>query len=260
MSNRKMSIAVIISYIIMLLVNIFANVIPLNGMQTSDVSDKYNTLFTPIGFTFVIWVFIYILLGMYTYYQYNFYVRYRHSTDRVMQRVNLYFLMSNLLNALWIMLWHYEWLVITLIVMVLLLVLLIQIRQVIARRSTLNPREKKYLLLPFSIYFGWITVALIANISSVLVYLKWNEGSINTEKITLVILILGFLIAYMTMMHFMDIPYSLIIVWAYIGILIRHITVLNKEYTLIIVTLGVTIVLLIMGILQIYILKNRRRH
>ena len=46
----------------MVTLNALSIVIPLGGNTTQELSDKYDNLFTPIGFTFSIWSIIYTLL------------------------------------------------------------------------------------------------------------------------------------------------------------------------------------------------------
>ena len=53
----------------MVAVNYLANVLPLNGRRTGEVSDAYPSLFTPAGVTFSIWGVIYLLLGLHVLYQ-----------------------------------------------------------------------------------------------------------------------------------------------------------------------------------------------
>ena len=61
--------AVVISYLAMILVNALANILPINGLNTGEVSDSFPNLFAPAGITFAIWGVIYFLLGAYTLYQ-----------------------------------------------------------------------------------------------------------------------------------------------------------------------------------------------
>lgn len=43
-----------ISFLIMITVNALANILPINGTTTGDVSDAYPNLFAPAGITFSI--------------------------------------------------------------------------------------------------------------------------------------------------------------------------------------------------------------
>src|SRR5699024_1050869 len=72
--DTGLKILVTISYIGMIAVNALANLLPLNGRTTGEVSDAYSNLFAPAGFTFSIWGVIYVLLAGFVVYQWK-----RHS-------------------------------------------------------------------------------------------------------------------------------------------------------------------------------------
>ena len=55
-------IVVLLSYLIMITTNSLANILPINGQGTGEVSDSYPNLFAPAGITFAIWGLIYLLL------------------------------------------------------------------------------------------------------------------------------------------------------------------------------------------------------
>ncbi len=48
--------------IIVIAVNALANILPINGLNTGQISGFYPNYFVPAGFTFGIWGIIYILL------------------------------------------------------------------------------------------------------------------------------------------------------------------------------------------------------
>ena len=48
-----------ITFILMVTVNALANLLPLNGLTTGEVSDSYPNLFAPAALTFSIWGVIY---------------------------------------------------------------------------------------------------------------------------------------------------------------------------------------------------------
>ena len=45
---------VLLSFIVMVVVNALANTLPLNGLQTGQVADRFQNLFTPAPITFAI--------------------------------------------------------------------------------------------------------------------------------------------------------------------------------------------------------------
>lgn len=105
--------------------------------------------------------------------------------------------------------------------MVVILVCLIIINQSI-KKENLSFREKFFIKFPFSIYFGWITVATIANITTLLVSLSWDGFGISEPIWTVIIISVGSIIGIATVLRNRDIAYGLVLVWAYAGILIKH--------------------------------------
>ena len=63
--NLPLVILQITAFIIMIVVNALANILPINGLNTGEVSAFYPNYFVPAGFTFSIWGIIYLLLAVY---------------------------------------------------------------------------------------------------------------------------------------------------------------------------------------------------
>ena len=69
--TAKTSVRVLVglNYVAMIAVNALANILPINGRNTGEISDSYENLFAPAGLTFSIWGVIYLLLGTHVLYQ-----------------------------------------------------------------------------------------------------------------------------------------------------------------------------------------------
>ncbi len=121
--NLSLKLTVAISYIIMILVNALANIIPINGVTSGEVSDFYGNLFAPAGVTFSIWGVIYFLLLLYTIYQFGFLQKgvdpYK---EELLKKIGIYFSISSILNAIWIFTWHYRIIELSLPIIILMLV------------------------------------------------------------------------------------------------------------------------------------------
>lgn len=247
------SILVLITYLAMITVNGLANALPINGMITGDISDSYPNLFAPTGITFTIWGVIYILLGLHTLYQLGLFRKEGEEVKTaLLKEVGTLFAISSLANVAWIFAWHYKNILLSLVFMLIILVslALIYIR---INKEQLTAREKIFIRLPFSVYFGWITVATIANVTTLLVDKLGspvNLLGISEVVWTIIILLVGLLIGVITTLKHRDVPYGLVIVWTYIGILIKHLMDkplpdgFNSQYPAIIVTLIISLVVL----------------
>lgn len=104
--------------------------------------------------------------------------------------------------------------------------------------------------LPFSVYFGWITVATIANITVFLVSINWSGWGISDQIWTIVILLVGVIIGILRGLKDKNIPYITVLIWAYAGILLKHISELgfSGQYPNIITTLIISMVLFVASI------------
>ena len=234
-------------YLIMLLVNYLAVALPLGGRDTGAISDNYPNLFAPACYAFSIWGLIYTLLGIYVVYQF---VR---ESDALVSRVNRVFVINALLNAGWLFAWHYDVIWLSVIIMLGLLITLIKIADIL-RQSALTTKERVLVRLPFSIYFGWITVATIANISILLVSLNWNGFGIAESVWTVIILLVGMIIGTWRSVRDRNIPYVLVLIWAYGAILAKHISVngFDKAYSFIIATAVLCLVIFIGNVFYIW--------
>jgi hypothetical protein len=104
-----------------------------------------------------------------------------------------------------------------------LLVTLIKIADIF-RSSSLTLKDRWLVRLPFSIYFGWITVATIANVTIFLVYLGWNGFGLADAFWTVIVLLVGALIGSWRMLQDRVVPYGLVLIWAYGAILFKHLS------------------------------------
>jgi hypothetical protein len=247
------------TFVLMVAVNGMANVLPINKLQTGQVSDSYPNLFAPAGATFAIWGLIYLLLAMYTLYQFGLFrekegSRAGYSENRV-QRI---FGLSSLFNTAWIFAWHYQLIPVSLLLIAGILVCLILINLELARAS-LSGREKVFVRLPFSVYFGWITVATIANATTLLVDLGWDGFGLSEPVWTVIILLVGMLIGVATMVRNRSIAYGLVLIWAYGGIWLKHTSAsgFSGRYSQVIATTLVCIA--IYAAAEGYLLFNARK-
>lgn len=220
--------------------NYLANYLPLNNVTTGGVSDTFPSLFTPIGFTFAIWGVIYILLGIFVFYQMGF-VGSEQDLTFYRNKMSFLFISSCILNIAWLFSWHYKMLLVSLIIMFALLANLIIIYLRINGKSTYLRKRNYLVTLPFSIYLGWIMVASIANTSIYLISINWDRFGYSdvfwTNIMLLVALFLFTLFVYLRR----DIFIMLVYIWATLGILYKHIFVFNSEYIYIIITAAIVI-------------------
>ncbi|WP_226659807.1 TspO/MBR family protein [Pseudalkalibacillus hwajinpoensis] len=202
-----------IAYIVVVTVNGLANALPLNGQTTGEISNRLNVLFTPAGYVFSIWGLIYLLLGIWVIRQFP---KSRRDLP-IYQETSGLFVVSSILNSVWIFLWHYEFFGLSVIVMLLLLFTLIRLYM-----KAKAADASFFDLLPFSVYLGWISVATIANISYYLTYIDWDGIGLSDAIWTFLLLLIATILALTFLKKEHDWVYPLVFVWAFIGIGVKN--------------------------------------
>ena len=253
--KNKIKYLVVITFIIMIVVNVLANALPINGMDTGVVSDSFPNLFAPAGITFSIWGVIYLLLGIFSFYQLGIINKNDAVSAELLDRVGIFFSISSVINSLWIFSWHYQIIPLSIILMLGLLYCLIKIVDTI-KIEKLSRREKFFIKVPFSIYFGWITVATIANATTLFVSLNWNRFGIPESVWTVILIIIGAAIGILTMLNNKDYFYGLVIIWAYFGIIIKHTTIFQNQFPSVIITAAICIALVLVADVYAFLKKE----
>lgn len=196
-------------------INYLSNALPFNGQTTAEISNRLNVLFTPGGYVFSIWGVIYLLLAIWVFRQLP---KGRRDLPVYIKGTPL-FILSCLLNSVWLLLWHYEYFILSVIIMLAFLInLIVLYTRVKAVATSFSD------LFPFSIYLGWVSVATIANISYTLVEHDWNGFGLSDSFWTITMLFIATVLAALFRLKEKDIAYPLVFVWAFIGIGIRNLS------------------------------------
>lgn len=263
-------IVVAAAYLIMVAVNGLANVIPINGLTTGQVSDAYPNLFAPAGYAFSIWGVIYVLLALFVLYYLGLLDRQEaDSRPEWLPAVAFCFVISCLANGAWIFAWHYRSIPLSVVLIVAILSSLGAISVLIAP-ARWKPGQETYgqqgfqrapllVWLPFGVYFGWITVATIANITVLLVSLGWDGLGLPPAFWTNAVLIVGVLIAVNVILRQRDPAYGLAVLWAYGAILFKHISPagFNGAYPMVIYAAALGAVLLLAAVIRACLPRKR---
>jgi len=219
MKDKQRQVAVILSILATLVVNGLANALPINGQNTGEISDRFNVYFVPAGYVFSIWGLIYLGLIAYAIYQ----ALPSQRENPRLRAIGWPVVLSGIANSVWIFLWHYELFVLTIFAMLTLLVslIIIYIRLGVGRMIT-TKSETWFVQVPFSIYLGWITVATVANATSLLDYVKWDRFGLAPELWMGIILAAVVLIDVVMNFSRFDVAFTLVILWALAGIGLKH--------------------------------------
>lgn len=176
----------IIALIATIVVNYLSNTGLFNNETMASVSASYENLFTPAGYAFSIWGFIYLGLAGFVIHQSKGLFNRNRKTPDVVNRIGWTFVLSCVANCLWVIAWLYDYTGLSVLIMIALLACLIRI--VLATRMQMDIISFKQIALeswPFAFYLGWINVALIANIAAYLTKTGWSGFGLPAQAWTI---------------------------------------------------------------------------
>lgn len=207
----------IIAVVVVIVMNILSSALPLNGRSVESISDALPSYFTPTGYTFAIWGLIYTaLLG------FGIYQALPSQRERpFLAKIGWLFALSTVFNVAWLFSWHYGVYLLSIVFMVALLGTLITLylRLNIGHRdAVLTTADKLLYQAPFSLYLGWITVATIANVSSVTAYWGWNGFGIAGPLWSAIMMMVAVVVAGVLLFNRRNLAYAGVLVWALFGI------------------------------------------
>jgi len=227
MNNKKfLQWANLVSFIATVIINYAATGLELGGYNTGELSDLIPNLFVPIGLTFSVWAVIYFFLVGFSLYQAGDLFKSEKNEDLYLNKIGYYFILSNIANSVWIFTWHFRLVPLSFVFMIIILISLIMIYLKLGIGKTeIKRSENVWVHAPFSIYLGWITVATIANATALLVVLGVPSFGLIPEILTIIVIVVAVLITFAMLFLRKDWVYSLVIIWAVLGIYLKQIAV-----------------------------------
>jgi translocator protein len=242
-------LANILSVGLALLVNILASVLPLNGQNTGEISDRFKIYFVPAGYVFAIWGVIYIGWIAFAIYQ----ARPSQKENPRLRRLGYAFALSGVFNAAWLVCWHYNYFGLSVLVMLgLLALLIVSYLRLDVGRTPVTTAEKWSVDIPFSIYLGWITVATVANVSDYLYLVGWSGFGIAPQTWAVIMIVIASLLgALMTVLR-RDSAYVFVLAWSFVGI------GLKQAAAPLVATTAWAAAVLMLGLAVFSILQRRR--
>lgn len=215
------------------------NFIPLGGVSVGELSDQYPVVIIPAGYAFSIWSLIYLGLIGFVVYQA---LPAQRNNPRI-RSIDPIFLVNCAANIGWIVTWRYQilWLNIPLIIVMLITLMFILVRLDLG--NTAVSRAEYWLVrFPFSVYGGWITIATIVNVGTLLYSLNWDGWGLSAGIWGAIMLVIGAGIGLAVGTRFASPAYTLVVVWAYIAIAVEHSGVAPVVTTAVVMALTVALV------------------
>ena len=218
-------IAVLVMTLVVIATNTLANVLPIAGRTTGEISDAFPALVTPAGYVFSIWGVIYLGLLAYAVWQ----ALPGQADNRRVAAVAWPIVVGHVANSLWILAWHNLAFgasqVLMLVLLGSLIVVYLRLRARSPQRGDTPPSRAERLVArgTFSVYLGWITVATVANTTIWLMDLGWDGGFVPASAWAALTLVVATALGVRMLRAYRDAAYAAVLVWAFIGIVVMQI-------------------------------------
>lgn len=232
---------VIIATIGVIAMNALATTGYIGGVTPEIISDKYPTFVTPAGYAFSIWGWIYLGLIIFSVYQAL------PSKFEKFAKMRTLYLISCLLNCLWLYFWHHEQITVSLLVILTLLASLAFINLTLERENNLLAR------FVFGLYFGWVTVASIVNATITLLFngVRASDeiGIWSAVGLIIVAAVIGVFLRH----KLPNIAYPIAIAWALTAIAVKQ-----SGKTAIVVVAGIAVIALLISAFSFVVTAQNR--
>jgi hypothetical protein len=184
--------------------------------DNAELSEKYQTLVTPRGWTFAIWGVIFAAQGIFTITQ--MLPTYR-ADPMVKSGVGCFYFLVCLAQSAWTFTFGYEKIIASVICMALILIFLLIIIMLQTRAPAENTLKEYWLLrFPFGVHCGWIIAAFLLNVNVVFV---WQNSSANTQigmAIASLSIVLGLAAVFLFAFNRPQYAIPAVLTWATTGI------------------------------------------
>lgn len=230
MNDRLRQFLVVFSVVTMLVMNYLSNAGAFGGRTNADVSNQYHTLITPAGWAFSIWGLIFLGLLAFAVYQ----ALPAQRTNPRFRAIGGWVILNTLGNAIWSPLFNNERIGLALLVILVMLFSLVIIEQRLLMKphvpvvlpdldatlpeSAATPAMTWLARVPFSIYFGWLTVATIVNVAVYLKATSFDLLGLPESTWAASMLVVGLVIGAFVFNRYRSVAYILVFTWAYAAI------------------------------------------
>ncbi|MBW4651184.1 MAG: tryptophan-rich sensory protein [Kastovskya adunca ATA6-11-RM4] len=220
-SDLLRQVATLIAILAAFGVNVYANIAPPSGLTIGEISSTFfgEVPIIPADYAFAIWGLIYLGLISFGVYQ----VLPAQRQNPRLRRMGYLLVLASVFQIVWVFVFQYQMFVLSVVAMLGILLSLIgaYVRLEIVKERV--SRIEKWLVdRPLSIYLAWISVATIVNVASTLDYQGWDGWGISPQGWTVVLLIIGAVIATTLRLRRADVAYPLVFIWAYVAIAVRQ--------------------------------------
>jgi hypothetical protein len=185
------------------------------GESVGAVARSYPTPVLPAGWTFAIWVPIYLAFLGYAVYQ-----ALPAQRGRAVHRATGWWLAAScVLNAGWVLAFSARYVLLAEVLILLLLAVLARVFGRLSRERASGTPERAALRFPVALYTGWVSLAVVAGTAATGVRLGLpGDGALATIAAVLILLVAAGIVASVVVNGTAVVGYAAAAVWALVGI------------------------------------------
>lgn len=197
----------------------------LAGNTVGSMSDAYDTRFTPAGYAFSIWGLIF--LGLLVNAGYQLWLAFGRLPSEVPHRARFFarlgpwLILTNVANALWTVLWLTENTALSVVTLTAMFAFLTAAMWRLEMETWDAPLEVIALVWwPIVIYAGWVTVAVLANLSAFLAKHGWVPGDAAWWAIAMIALATAYNLFVLARRNLRE--HAAVAIWAFVAIAVEQ--------------------------------------
>ena len=207
----------------------------INEQDVGQVSDAYDSLFTPAPITFAIWGVIYTALLFFCIYHIRMAFKqvHTHPANENVVRMGVWFILNNIGAAAWLLVWTKGWIPASVGLIIFQLITLIIINLKLNIHDPHSRTDAKlFTQFPLSVYFGWLTIATIANISVYLLATGWKGFGLDYSPIEWTRIMIGVAVFLTVLILFTrrNVIFGLAVAWALYGVILKRTSINPTMY------------------------------
>ena len=228
-NDRIRQFLVVFAIVSMIIMNYLSQALPIGGQTNGQVSNRYHTDFTPAGYAFSIWGLIYLGLLAFAGYQ----ALPAQRANPRFRAIGLLVVLNALLNCLWLVAFQNEYFAASVLIILGLTFTALGINLGLRLGARATPQDDALVRpvsaaetwlarVPYAVYFGWLTVATIVNVSVWLLATGWSGWGLSAQTWAEVMVVAGLLIGVFTFIRLRSYAYLLVFIWAFAAIAVEQ--------------------------------------
>lgn len=247
----RLRIVNLLFYLLLVFSAILFESLPLNNTRMTEVFLYFDTPITPSSFTFSLWQLILFSFLFFIIYQFGgLHGAAKGDNPDLIQGAGLYFVFAAGSGTAWLFSIHFRNTLVGLL-LVFFTWFCLQRACYDIRKEIRRQRERIFFLLPFSLYYAWITVLVIIHVVIIFAQSRKDLLGFPYSLLCYTAILVIFVISAYQLIRYQDYVFAGAIIWTNFGIFYKNFQIVGEERAfniVILTTISTGILLAVSGI------------